>query len=265
MSTSQGELALIEHKVEHRVIQQRAADGYINATAMCQAAGKLFGNYYQLQTTKAFLAELEADIGIPITELVQRVRGGHPELQGTWVHPYVAMNLAQWCSPKFAVRVSKWVTEWLTGRIPSHIPDHVLRYVINQPKIPPTHFSMLNQMMLRLLAPLERHGYILPDRLMPDISLGRMFSKRLRERGYDPADFPTYRHVFLDHRPTVPARLYPNELLTAFNLDLDDWLRDGRARKYFGDRDEKAIVPLDRVIASLPAPPKQLGPGSTNR
>ena len=42
--------------------------------------------------------------------------------------------------------------------------------------------------------------------------------------------------------------------MTEFNLQLDDWLRDGRARKYFGDRDENAIVPLDRVLTALPAP-----------
>lgn len=259
---SQAEIPLIARTVENRVIQQRATDGYINATAMCQAARKLFGHYFANKTAKDFLAELESDIGIPISELVQRVRGGRPELQGTWVHPYVAINLAQWCSPKFAVRVSKWVAEWLSGRVPSHIPDHVRRYVVNQPKIPATHFSMLNQMMLRLLAPMERHGYIVPDHMMPDISMGKMFSRWLRENGHDPNSFPTYKHEFLDHRPTVDVRLYPNELVTEFNLQFDEWLRDGRARAYFGQRDERSIIPLDRVLAELPPPPKSLPPNA---
>lgn len=255
---SQAEIPLIARTVENRVIQQRATDGYINATAMCKAAGKLFGNYRQRGRTQEFLEELTADIGIPISELVQAVRGGRPELQGTWVHPYVAISLAQWCSAKFEVRVSKWVAEWLSGRIPARTPDHVRRYVVNQPKIPPTHFSMLNQMMLRLVGPLERHGYILPDHMMPDISMGRMFSRWLRENGHDPDGFPTYEHEFLDHRPTVDARLYPNELMTEFNLQFDEWLRDGRARAYFGERDETSILPLDRVLAELPPPPKPL-------
>ncbi len=90
--------------------------------------------------------------------------------------------------------------------------------------------------------------------MMPDISLGRMFSDWLREQGYAPEEFPSYRHEFLDHRPTVDARLYPNELITEFNQQLEAWLRDGRARRYFGQRDAAAIGSLDQVLAALPAP-----------
>ena len=43
------------------------------------------------------------------------IRGGNPQLQGTWVHPYVAINLGQWLSPKFSVQVSKWVFEWMNN------------------------------------------------------------------------------------------------------------------------------------------------------
>ena len=198
---------------------------------------------------------LSTETGIPVSELAQRLRGGHPELQGTWVHPQVAIHLAQWLSPMFAVQVTKWVFEWLSGHVEQHtrLPDHVRRYIVNQPKIPGTHFSMLNQMIFRLLAPLEQHSYILPDRLMPDISLGRMFSGWLRQNGYDPDNFPTYRHEFVAKRPTVEARLYPNEVMTEFNVQLDNWLR-GKAREYFGERDKAAIMPLDRVLAELPAP-----------
>ena len=58
--------------------------------------------------------------------------------------------------------------------------------------MPNTHFSMLNQMILRILAPLETHGYILPDKMIPDIALGKMFSKWLRDSGYNPDKFPYY-------------------------------------------------------------------------
>ena len=37
-------------------------------------------------------------------------------------------------------------------------------------------------------------------------------------------------------RPVVDARLYPNELMTDFNLELENWIRDGRALKYFRER-----------------------------
>ena len=39
------------------------------------------------QFTEAFARELTLVTGIPVTELIQAVGGGFPELQGTWVHP----------------------------------------------------------------------------------------------------------------------------------------------------------------------------------
>ena len=87
----QGELPLIPHEVQDRLIYQRAVDGYINATAMCQAAGKAFADYARLVNTKAFAQALQADMGIPIAELIQVVRGGYSDEQGTWVHPQVAI------------------------------------------------------------------------------------------------------------------------------------------------------------------------------
>ncbi len=256
VAASQSEMPLIDHEVQDRIVQQRASDGYINATALCKAAGKRLYDYGRLGITARFLEALKAETGIPVSELVQRVRSGPPDQKGTWVHPYLAVNLAQWLSPQFAVQVSIWVHAWMDGSPAQHarLPDHVRRYLVNRHKIPATHFSMLDQMTLRLLAPLESHGYILPAKLMPDISLGRMFSKWLRGNGHDPDSFPTYEHEFLDHRPNVPARLYPNELMTEFNQQLDNWLRDGRARQYLGDRDADAILPLDRVLAALPPP-----------
>ncbi|MEJ1334475.1 MAG: KilA-N domain-containing protein [Candidatus Sedimenticola sp. (ex Thyasira tokunagai)] len=255
----QGELLpLIPHEIDGKVINQRAMDGYVNATAMCNSAGKKIAHYSENKATKVFLEELSADIGIPISELIQRLKGGHPENQGTWVHPHVAINLGQWVSPKFAVLVSKWVFEWMNGGGDNYsFPYHIRRYLINRNKIPPTHFSMLDQMTIKLLGALESKGYIIPPKMMPDISLGRMFSKWLRESGYDPDSFPTYEHVFDDgKRCPVQARLYPNELMTSFNLKLEEWIRDGRALEYFSGRDSKSIAPLKKVYAELPAPQK---------
>jgi KilA-N domain len=101
-------------------IGHRLDDGYLNATAMCQATGKLFADYQRLESTKAFLEVLSADMGIPISALIQSRKGGNIRLeQGTWVHPYVAINLGQWCSPEFAVFVSQLVFSWMNGDPPA--------------------------------------------------------------------------------------------------------------------------------------------------
>lgn len=50
-------------------------------------------------------------IGIPVegaAAVVQVVRGGWPELQGTWIHPRLAVDLARWVSPEFAVWMDGW-------------------------------------------------------------------------------------------------------------------------------------------------------------
>jgi len=92
-------------------------DGYINATMLCKAHGKkLLGHYNENKQTKKYLEELSINIGIPILELfVTTVGGNH---NGTWVHRKVAIHLAQWLSPNFAVQVSNWVDELLiTGKV----------------------------------------------------------------------------------------------------------------------------------------------------
>ncbi|WP_454122708.1 KilA-N domain-containing protein [Kosakonia sp. Marseille-Q7440] len=253
---NQIELPFIDRTENNVIISQNALDGYINATSMCDAAGKKLSHYLENASTKAFVGELSNDTGIPISQLVQIVKGGYPQQQGTWVHPQVAIHLGQWASAKFAVLVSKWVFDWMSGAKPqqSSMPYHLKRYMINREKIPPTHFSMLDQMTLKLLAPLESRGYVLPQKMMPDISLGRFFSGILRNKGYDPDSFPTYIHEFNDgRRPPVEARLYPNEMMTMFNYEINNWIKD-KSLSYFTGKDNTAIPHLNQIILALPAP-----------
>ncbi|MDX2084680.1 MAG: KilA-N domain-containing protein [Candidatus Melainabacteria bacterium] len=144
----------------------------------------MFADYQRLSAKKAYLEELSTDMGIPMSELVQVIKGGEPSLQGTWVHPQVAINLGHWLNTKFAVLVSKWFFEWVSGNIQpkTEIPYHIRRYIANRSEVPFTHFSMLNELIFGLIAPLEGEGYTLPGSLMPDISEGKMFFK-LAEKG----------------------------------------------------------------------------------
>ena len=241
---------LIEHSLDGEIIPQRPRDGYINATALCQQAGKLFADYFRLGQTKEFLKELSLDMGIPISNLVQIIRGRGDKLeQGTWVHPQVAINLGQWLSPHFAVKVSQWVFDWMVGKTQPYMPVHVQRFLKNRAKIPHTHFSMLNEIYLNLLAPLEDYGIIPPDRMMPDISTGRMFSGFLRQKGISPENFPVYQHEFVDlSRLTVSARLYPIEYLADFRRYFNEFWLPNRAEEYFAERYPKALPFLPRIL-----------------
>ena len=249
MASHQLSLALISHKVQDSVIEQRAEDGYINATAMCKAAGKLMADYNRLSTTKAFLEELSADMGIPISQLIQVLRPGGDGLQGTWVHPQVSTHLAQWLSPKFAVQVSKWIQEWLSGKhAPTKLPYHLERHMLNFHKIPTGYFSVLQEMTNRLTAPMEAHGYRMPDNMMPDISQAKMLCKHLRDKhGMDTNSLEKYTHSFPDGRE-VQANLYPVKYLGDFHVLMAEVWMPTRAAIYFKGKDPVALLALDKMM-----------------
>lgn len=91
--------ALISREFNGDIIQQRELDGYVHATAMCKACGKLFADYNRLDTTQAFLVALSNDIDIHISQLVFSRKGKTSKFkQGTWVHPKVAEHLSRWLS-----------------------------------------------------------------------------------------------------------------------------------------------------------------------
>lgn len=130
---------IISHPINGQIVNQRAEDGYINATAMCAAARKRFNDYSALGSTGAFLEALSSDTRISVSQLVVSKRGNSKAFtQGTWVHPQVAIHLAQWLSPEFAVQVSRWVFQWVNNLTKEAPTDPVAQrtasivaYVIN--------------------------------------------------------------------------------------------------------------------------------------
>jgi hypothetical protein len=96
-----------------RLIGRRAADGYVNATAMCKANRRLWADYARQIRTAEYLRALSGSMGIPIDLLMQVIRTGPNDLRGTWVHPRLAVDLARWISPHFAVWMDGWILEQL--------------------------------------------------------------------------------------------------------------------------------------------------------
>ena len=100
------------------VIEHREEDGYINVTNLCKAGNKEFKHWKALNKTFDFLTVLSTSVGITTDLLIQTKMTGINENRGTWVHPQVAINIAQWISPQFDVKVSSWVYEaMLTGKV----------------------------------------------------------------------------------------------------------------------------------------------------
>lgn len=78
---------MLTHLFQDTAIAQRPIDGYIHATAMCQANGKQLKHYLENKGTNAFLEALSRSVGIPADLLVQSImtekRGASPWLE-TW-------------------------------------------------------------------------------------------------------------------------------------------------------------------------------------
>ena len=102
-------------------------DGYIFATGLCKAVGKRVNNWLRLKETKDLKNELgnkieKDDARISVSakiQLIEVYKGGNDKYnQGTWIHPELGLNLAQWCSPNFSLQVSKWIKELIfTGSV----------------------------------------------------------------------------------------------------------------------------------------------------
>lgn len=84
-------------------------DGYICATKLCKAVNKIYPSWKRTQETKNLIQKVQ--LKYPNVQLIHTIQGGTPSLQGTYIHPDLAINLAQWCSPSFSLQVSKWIRE----------------------------------------------------------------------------------------------------------------------------------------------------------
>lgn len=104
----------------------------VNATEMAKAFGKLVGNWLRLKTTTEFVDALSTDIQIPISALIQVVKGGNGE-QGTWMHEDVALEFARWLSPTFAIWCNKRIKELLQYGMTATQPT--LEQMINNPDL----------------------------------------------------------------------------------------------------------------------------------
>jgi len=94
-------------------VKSRESDGYINITNLCKAGKRVFSTWMRSKKSQQFLSVLSSVVQICTTKLIDIHQAGDAKAQGTWVHPRVAINIAQWISPEFDVQVSEWVHQLL--------------------------------------------------------------------------------------------------------------------------------------------------------
>ncbi len=150
------------------------------------------------------------------------------------------------------------IKEIAAGRLKpaAELPYHLRRYLANQDQVPFGYFSILQEITTRLIGQMEARGYTLPESMFPDISVGKIFCKWLREEMHlDPESFPVYQHSYEDGR-VVSARAYPLYLLSPFAIHFHDvWLKE-KAPTYFKGRDPKALECLTKILEGPKGSPK---------
>jgi hypothetical protein len=96
-------------------------DRFINATQLCKAGGKKFNDWYKTDNTQYLIKALENELSLKTNNtsfknLVDTKKGRYNS--GSWIHPDLAVPLAQWISPAFAIQVSRWIRElFITGTV----------------------------------------------------------------------------------------------------------------------------------------------------
>lgn len=261
MAEHDNQLVLVLHTYQGSLIDQRATDGYINASAMCNAAGKEFNAYSILDSTAAFLTELSSVTGIPVTGLIQSVSGKVPTLQETWVHPQVSIHLALWASPQFGVRVSEWVVEWMSGHHPT---DRIWaqfeeRVSLVYDNVPIGYFCVFSQIS-DLFASLIMNGANFGTNIILDQSVGRCWGSRwtdfdlaskFGERAKFPHNYPRYFPQAWSN--PQDAWCYPEDAIPTFKR----WMREvyipQKMPKYLQDQVRSSKLPAQIANNALAA------------
>jgi len=128
---------MVSRAVNGTAIEQRQTDGFINGTAMSVAHNKDLTQWFRTKDTLELFESLAIDLGIEINSvdlqnldvstlsaakyveifpgLILSRRGSPSSGGGTWLHPDLAIQAAQWCSKPFAIQVSRWVHEWMVS------------------------------------------------------------------------------------------------------------------------------------------------------
>jgi hypothetical protein len=101
--------------INNHIIMFREIDKYINAIQLCKAGDKNFNEWFRLDNTKELISMLESNTGIPKLNLVEKKIGGSNE--EIFIHPDLAIQLAQWINSHFALQVSSWIRTLFTKDI----------------------------------------------------------------------------------------------------------------------------------------------------
>lgn len=165
-----------------------------------------------------------------------------------------------------AHRFRKWVTSEVlpslrrNGRYGGNTPAFIRRYNQNWDRVSAGHFSVMNELTVRLWGRFEHLGHVMADKSScgtenrPDISVGLGFSKWMKATHPDVSDDYS---MYLHWTPAgdFKARQYPVAVLQYFYDYLDNVWIPHEAERYFNTRDPAALPHVAQLLpGSRPVP-----------
>ena len=164
-----------------------------------------------------------------------------------------------------AKRFKKWVTSEVlpsirkTGRFGTGTPAFIRRYNQNWDRVSEGHFSVINELVVRLWGRFEHLGHIMADKAQSgtenrsDISVGIGFSKWLKVRHPSVSDnYTMYLHW--TEAKDIEARQYPMSMIERFHVYLDSEWIPNEAERYFNSCDPAALPHIAHLLPARPAP-----------
>ena len=171
-----------------------------------------------------------------------------------------SINLVANLSPEFtAAIIKRWQELEAQAQKPKYNLAFMERAMMNRAAIKYGYFSVIDVVSDKIICGLEQMGAVFPDKFCPDISVGILWSKYLKNTGRSPelVGAIKYRHRYPKPNPrVVDAWAYPNEMYAEFL----EWLRsDWMSRhmyRYFSDKDKELMLLADQAIKTgwLPKP-----------
>ena len=80
---------------------------YINATKLCNQFGKEFKNWINKEYNIDLINELEKELNYK--SFIIKTNNKNKLLRGTYVHKLLIPHIASWISPKFGIKISKFI------------------------------------------------------------------------------------------------------------------------------------------------------------
>jgi hypothetical protein len=107
---------VMERVFEDSVIKQTHKNGYFNVNDLAICANRLrakenrpvkdLNRYFLLDETKEYMMDVSFETGVSLEELKITKKG---RLGGTYVHPYIFIDMAMWFDSKLKVKIVKWL------------------------------------------------------------------------------------------------------------------------------------------------------------